>query len=73
MTSWAVSFDISPASYDSSVTNYRYQLWYNASLVARNYPVAGAPPFIPGTLEPLDESVTSVIRAIDEAISKFNC
>ena len=72
VTAYAVSFDISPTSYNAATTNYRYQLWYNSSLTARNYPIAGAPPFLPGYLEPVNDAMVSVVRALDEAISKDN-
>ncbi len=69
VTTWAVSFTISPDTNNAAITNYRYQLWHHSTLTARNYPVAGAPPFVPGTLEPVNDQVLSVVRALDEAIS----
>lgn len=74
VTSWAVSFDIYPSVSNSSVTNYAYTLWFNNTRQLRNFPITGAPPFVPGILEPYDDNIVGLMRGIDEAISTpFPC
>ena len=71
VTAWAVSIDVSPSPFNSSVTNYQYQLWYNHTTTLRPFPVKGAPPYVPPPKEPMNDEIVRVMRALDEAICTF--
>jgi hypothetical protein len=71
VTTWAVSFNITPSVNQPGVTLYQYQLWYNFTNAARTE-VSYAPggQFLLTSSDPFGDSILPVMRAVDEAICK---
>ena len=54
-----------------TVTDIQYQLWYNVTDTQRKFRVSGAPPFVIGSVEPMNDDVVAMTRALDEAIIAY--
>ena len=75
VTAWAVSFStfqstkaLNNGAQSQTVNEIQYQLWYNASLTTRLFRIKGAPPFVASGVEPFNDEVAAMVRALDEAI-----
>lgn len=76
ITGWGISFSQATSSRVISgnletVTDIQYELWYNVTDSARKFRPQGAPPFVITYVEPHNDDVVAMYRAIDEAILAY--